>query len=196
MNNPKVLDQNYWENQYKNKATGWDLGKVSPVIKEYIDTLNNKNCSILIPGCGNSYEAEYLVTQGFTNITIIDIAPTVLEVLCVKFANTTAIKIVQGDFFQHNGQYNLIIEQTFFCALNPNLRSAYVKKMKELLAPNGILVGLLFNRTFESGPPFGGNIEEYQQLFQQDFEIKMIEIAKNSIPARANTELFVEFQKK
>ncbi|MBC7641686.1 MAG: thiopurine S-methyltransferase, partial [Flavobacterium sp.] len=32
------LDQTYWDNQYKANATGWDLGQVSPPIKNYIDT--------------------------------------------------------------------------------------------------------------------------------------------------------------
>lgn len=55
MNNEKRLDQEYWDKQYTSDATGWDLGTVSPPIKEYIDTLKEKNSNILIPGCGNSY---------------------------------------------------------------------------------------------------------------------------------------------
>ena len=47
---------------------GWDLGEVSPPIKSYIDTLEDKNIRILIPGCGNTYEAEYLLEQGFTKL--------------------------------------------------------------------------------------------------------------------------------
>ena len=72
----KPLDASYWESQYEAKTTGWDLGKVSPPIQIYVDTVDDKNCSILIPGCGNSYETEYLLEQGFTNITVVDIAPT------------------------------------------------------------------------------------------------------------------------
>jgi hypothetical protein len=53
------LDQEYWDTQYISNTTGWDLGEVSPPIKSYIDTIEDKNISILIPGCGNSYEAEY-----------------------------------------------------------------------------------------------------------------------------------------
>lgn len=76
MSDEKILDQEYWNKQYTSNTTGWDLGKVSPPIKEYIDTLEDKNTSILIPGCGNTYEAEYLLEKGFTNVTVIDIAPT------------------------------------------------------------------------------------------------------------------------
>jgi SAM-dependent methyltransferase len=196
MSNEKVLDQHYWEAQYKTNATGWDLGKVSPPIKEYIDTLDDKNSSILIPGCGNSHEAEYLLSQGFTNITLIDIAPTLVENLQEKFKNYPHIKIVLGDFFEHKGQYDLVIEQTFFCALPPTMREKYVVEIHKILKDKGLLVGLLFNKTFESGPPFGGSKAEYEQLFKNYFDLKILETCHNSIAPRANSELFIEFQKK
>ncbi|MBF2709047.1 methyltransferase domain-containing protein [Flavobacterium soyangense] len=196
MANEKQLDQEYWNNQYNTNATGWDLGKVSPSIKEYIDTLKNKNSRILIPGCGNSYEAEYLLGQGFTNVTVIDIAPTLVESLQEKFKNYPNIKIMLGDFFALKGKYDLILEQAFFCALSPTLRQKYVLKMNQLLVENGKLVGLLFNKNFDGGPPFGGSKAEYEHLFKNYFEFKIFELCHNSIKPRANSELFFEFQKK
>ena len=196
MNNEKLLDQEYWDKRYTSKATGWDLGKVSPPIKEYIDTLKDKHISILIPGCGNTYEAEYLLEKGFTNVTVIDIAPTLVKRLQQKFKSNSNIKIVLGDFFEHQGQYDLIIEQTFFCALPPAMRQNYVSKMHQLLSDNGKLAGLLFNKTFESGPPFGGSKKEYEQLFIDYFDFKIMETCRNSIAPRANNELFIEFIKK
>jgi SAM-dependent methyltransferase len=189
------LDQTYWDNQYQANATGWDLGQVSPPIKTYIDTIENKEAKILIPGCGNTYEAEYLIQQGFTNVTVIDIAPTLVENLKKKFANHNNITVVLGDFFEHQGNYDFIIEQTFFCALPPTTRQKYVWKMHKLLSEHGKLIGLLFDREFEIGPPFGGNLNEYEQLFFKAFTFNAISLAENSIPARANTELFFEFQK-
>lgn len=191
----KPLDASYWESQYKAKTIGWDLGKVSPPIQIYVDTVDDKNCSILIPGCGNSYEAEYLLKQGFTNITVVDIAPTPVAVLKEKFKNNSNIQIILGDFFEHQGKYDLIIEQTFFCALPPFMRQKYVWKMHQLLADDGILAGLLFNRTFESGPPFGGSKEEYKILFAGTFDFLKMEVSKNSIAPRANSELFIELKK-
>ena len=191
----KPLDQAYWDAQYKAKATGWDLGTVSPPIQEFIDTIQDKNSAILIPGGGNSYEAEYLLQQGFTNITVIDIAPTLVEVLQQKFVNHPAVKIILGDFFEHQGQYDWIIEQTFFCALPPTMRPKYVWKMHQLLAPKGKIVGLLFNRDFEEGPPFGGNKVEYTNLFSEAFTIQKMEVCTNSVAPRANSELFIELEK-
>ncbi|NDP27104.1 MAG: methyltransferase domain-containing protein [Flavobacterium sp.] len=192
----KHLNQEYWDHRYKTNAAGWDIGKISPAIKEYTQTLENKNTRILIPGCGNSYEAEHLVILGFTNITVIDIAPTLIENLQKKFQNNTNIKIVLGDFFDHQGKYDLIMEQTFFCALDPIMREKYASKMHQLLSDKGKLVGLLFNKTFESGPPFGGSQAEYEQLFKIHFEILQMDLCPNSIKPRANSELFFEFQKR
>ena len=136
------LDETYWNNQYDGNTTGWDLGEVSPPLKAYIDQLANKNLRILIPGCGNAYEAEYLLQAGFTDVTVIDIAPTLIAQLQQKFATDTNINTILGDFFKHQGEYDLILEQTFFCAINPQLRKDYVTKMNELLAINGKLVGV------------------------------------------------------
>lgn len=189
------IDQSFWDNQYQAKTIGWDLGLVSPPIKNHIDTLENKNISILIPGCGNSYEAEYLLEQGFTNITVIDIAPTLVESLKSKFEKNSNITIILGDFFEHQGQYDIIIEQTFFCALLPALRQKYVWKMHQLLVENGKIIGLLFNRDFENSPPFGGNKAEYEALFKATFVLNSIEKENNSVPSRSNSELFIAFQK-
>ncbi len=196
MSNEKSVDQEFWDNLYLSNDTGWDLGQVSPPIKSFIDTLENKNSRILIPGCGNSYEAEYLLSQGFTKVTLIDIAPTVVKNLQIKFQSNPNIQIVLGDFFEHQGQYELIIEQTFFCALPPEMRTKYVVKMHDLLSNNGKLVGLLFNKTFEGGPPFGGSQAEYEQQFRDYFEFIIMETCYNSIAPRANNELFIELQKK
>lgn len=189
------LDKHYWDTQYQAKNMGWDIGTVSPPLQSYIDTIEDKSIRILIPGCGNSYEADYLLAKGFTDITIIDIAPTLVENLRLKHVDNNTIKIVLGDFFEHQGEYDLIIEQTFFCALPPYLRQHYVWKIHQLLSKKGVLAGVLFNRTFEVSPPFGGSETEYQELFQDAFYLLHIDECKNSISKRENSELFIEFKR-
>lgn len=191
------LDEAYWNSQYNANTTGWDLGQVSPPLKAYIDQLTNKNLRILIPGCGNTYEAAYLLQQGFTNVTVIDIAPALVAQLKEKYKGNPYIKIINGDFFEHEGEYDLVLEQTFFCALNPALRNDYVGKMNELLAPNGKLAGVLFNREFEQqGPPFGGSKSQYEPMFEKDFIFKTFEPCNNSFIKRKDTELFIILIKK
>lgn len=196
MTTEKELNANYWDERYKALATGWDIGTVSPPLKAYIDTLADKKISILIPGCGNTYEADYLLEKGFTNITVIDIAPSLVQKLKEKYKKNSHIKIILGDFFDHVGHYDLILEQTFFCALDPALRIKYKDKMYSLLNPDGILAGLLFDKEFEeAGPPFGGSKAEYEKIFRDHFKFLHFERCYNSHPKRQDAELFMELKK-
>jgi SAM-dependent methyltransferase len=195
-NTAKDLGQSFWNDQYIAQTTSWDLGQVSPPLKAYIDQITDKNLKILIPGCGNSYEAEYLLEQGFTNVNLIDIAPELVEKLKTKFEAKPNINIILGDFFEHAGEYDLILEQTFFCALDPILRKNYVEKMASLLKSDGKIAGLLFSKIFEmAGPPFGGTKDEYQELFENKFDFKIFDACYNSFDKRLGNELFIVFTK-
>lgn len=184
-----LLDADYWSKRYLEQQTGWDIGYGSTPLVEYLQSITGKNISILIPGCGNAHEAQWLLQNGFTKVTVLDISPVLTAALEERFKGQP-INILTGDFFEHKGQYDLILEQTFFCALDPSLRSKYVEQMHQLLKPAGKLVGVLFNREFEGGPPFGGSKEEYEALFSQHLHIKKMELCYNSIPQRKDAELF------
>ncbi len=194
---PMKLNSNYWEERYSNQETGWDVGKITTPLKEYIDQIEDKSIKILIPGAGNSYEFEYLINNGFENVYVLDFAQSPLDNIKKRIPNCNTNQLIKSDFFEHIGNYDLIIEQTFFCALEPSLRKDYVQKMKSLLTPKGKIVGLLFQFPLtEVGPPFGGSKAEYISLFEYDFEIKTLETANNSIKPRQENELFFIFNKK
>lgn len=191
------LNKAYWTSRYTENDTGWDLGEISAPLKEYIDQLTDKSISILIPGAGNSYEAEYLFKKGFKNVTVIDLSEEPLKNIKKRIPDFPKAQLVVGDFFEHQHHYDLILEQTFFCAINPSLRQAYAKKMHELLNSKGKLVGVLFNDVLNTDkPPFGGNKEEYISYFNPYFHFKTFDSCYNSIKPRANRELFIHFEKK
>jgi methyl halide transferase len=191
------LNSSYWEERYKNNEIGWDLGTISTPLKVYIDQIKDKSIKILIPGAGNSYEFDYLIENGFKNVFVLDFAQSPLNSILKRVPKCNPNQLIKSDFFEHENKYDLIIEQTFFCALEPSLRKDYVQKMKELLNPNGKLAGLLFQFPLtEVGPPFGGSKEEYISLFESDFNIKKMDTAHNSIKPREGNELFFIFTKK
>ncbi len=186
------LNKDYWSGRYENADTTWDIGYPATPLKEYIDQLKDKNIEILIPGAGNAYEAEYLFNKGFKHTHLLDFAQQPLANFKARVPLFNTEHLHQQDFFKHTGSYDLIIEQTFFCAIDPSLRKEYVLKMKELLKPGGKLVGLLFNEPLNSDkPPFGGNKEEYLAYFSPYFEVKVLETAYNSIGPRMGRELFL-----
>ncbi|MGB3343918.1 MAG: methyltransferase domain-containing protein [Aequorivita sp.] len=190
------LDETFWTEKYLSGYTGWDIGYVSTPLKEYIDQLSDRDLKILIPGGGNSYEAEYLFNKGFTNVFVIDISSIPLENLLKRVPSFPKENLLHQNFFELEETFDLILEQTFFCAQDPRLREKYVSKMHYLLKPKGKLVGVLFNIPLnDDKPPFGGNEQEYRFLFEEKFIIEKMEIAYNSIPQRAGNELFIKLVK-
>ena len=191
------LTKAYWEERYKNNDAPWDAHSITPPIQEYIDQLSDKSMRILVPGAGNGHEFIYLAKNGFNNAFVLDIAETPLKNIAARVPHINTERLINGDFFEHRGEYNLIIEQTFLCALPPALRKNYAEKMHSLLAPGGKLAGLLFDfELTRQGPPFGGSREEYLDLFAPLFKINMLHRAYNSIKRREDKELFFIFEKK
>ncbi len=188
------LNKAYWENRYQNNEIGWDVGSITTPLKGYIDQIQDKNLKILIPGAGNGYEVDYLLEKGFTNVYVVDLAETPLKNIQERNPDLPKEHLIQKNFFELDDTFDLILEQTFFCALNPELRKDYAAKMHSLLKPGGKIFGLLFDFPLtEAGPPFGGSKEEYLRLFSEKFTIKTLEPAYNSIKPRAGRELFFIF---
>lgn len=190
------LDKEFWDQRYIDETHGWDIGYPAPAITAYADQLTDKNIKILIPGCGNAYEGEYLHNAGFQDITLLDHSPTAKQNFINRCEGFDECHFINEGFFEHKGKYDLIIEQTFFCALNPKLREDYAKKMQELLTPGGKLIGLLFDDDLYSDhPPFGGHKPEYLTYFEPYFSSIYMESCNNSIPQRSNRELFFILEK-
>ena len=189
------FDEQYWTERYDAGKDGWDLGCISPPIKEYIDQLTNKDIKILIPGAGNSHEAEYIHNQGFTNLYVCDISNVPLDNLKDIVTTFPIDNLIHGNFFEIQDEFDLVLEQTFFCALNPLLRQDYIEQMSKIIKPKGSLIGLLFSMEFDKeGPPFGGVINNYKAMFSKKFDIKVITPCTNSIESRMGSELFINMR--
>ncbi len=191
--------QDYWSQRYKNDLIGWDIGYPSTPIKEYIDQLKDKNISILIPGAGNAYEAEYLWGQGFQNVFVMDISEIPLKEFRKRIPNFPKNQLLHTDFFDHKGQYDLILEQTFFCSIVPTdkNRLAYARHMSRLLKPSSKLVGVWFDIPLTGDMekrPFGGNKTLYLRYLEPYLNTKTFERCYNSIPPRMGNELFGIFE--
>ena len=190
------LNQEFWDERYKKHETGWDLGEISRPLQAYFDGLENQQLRILIPGCGRGYEAEYLWRKGFEHVHVLDWSHLALADFQTRVPDFPSKNLHVGDFFSHQGEYELMVEQTFFCALDPVLRQDYARHVHGLIKPGGHLMGLLFNDPLnDDRHPFGGNQAEYQALLEPYFRIIHLDEAYNSITPRAGRELFLLAEK-
>ncbi|RPD50371.1 methyltransferase domain-containing protein [Hymenobacter sediminis] len=200
MHPDSLLDAAYWQQRYLAGQTGWDTGGITPPLQDYFRQLGPPDARrILIPGAGRAYEAEYLHRQGWPSVWVADVAAAPLHDLQQRVPDFPAQHLLQADFFQlpPTPPYDLIVEQTFFCALNPHQRPAYARQCAHLLRPGGTLMGLLFDTEFsQPGPPFGGSKEEYRRYFAPYFDFVHFDTATNSLPPRRGRELFICLKKK
>ena len=193
------LDSSFWNLRYQNNQTGWDLGQVSEPIKKWFENQENKKINILIPGAGKGYEVKYGFEKGFENIFYMDFSTRAGDLFKETCPGFPKDQILIGDFFSLKKPmfFDVIIEQTFFCAIDPLLRPNYVEKTNEILKKNGKIIGLLFNREFDTkGPPFGGTEKEYKELFNSKFNFKKFENSLLSSLPRKDYEFWIEFIKK
>ena len=126
-----VNQAQFWQQRYEEDSIGWDMGQVSPPLKAYIDQLpeSAKEQAILVPGAGNAYEVGYLHEQGFTNVTLVDFASAPIEAFAERYPEFPVAHLVCADFFALSPaqyQFDWVLEQTFFCAINPARRDEYV----------------------------------------------------------------------
>jgi thiopurine S-methyltransferase len=196
MNEKDMLETDpaeFWNERYRNGHTGWDLGVASAPLAAYLKGIKDTSKRLLIPGAGNAWEAELALNLGFTQCYVVDISSEAIARFKQRVPQFPEHYILCVDFFSLNGmQFDIILEQTFFCALHPNLRAAYVAKMHELLVPSGVLAGVLFASAMNNDkPPFGGNIETYQALFNPYFTASF-EHCNNSVSPRLGNELWME----
>ena len=93
------LTDKYWNHRYLTDDFAWDLGDVSAPLKAYIEQLDNKDLKILIPGAGNSYEAEFLFRKGFKNVFVLDFAEAPLQNIKKRIPEFPSHQLIHQDFF-------------------------------------------------------------------------------------------------
>lgn len=199
------LDPAYWDERYRIGSTGWDLGEANSGLVDAVAQRLTSSSRVLIPGAGRAYEARALWTRGHREVFVLDWSATAIEeVRAATSAEQVGLtqqqldaRLLVGDFFTHRGRYDVLVEQTFFCAIAPARRGEYVRQAAELLKPGGRWIGLLFDRHFpNAGPPFGGSLAEYRGLFGEAFEIETLAPSQISVPPRRGSEAFGVMRKR
>ena len=192
------LDQAYWDKRYESNNTPWTLNTISPAMKEFLRLHKpSKESKILIPGAGLSPDANFLYNNGYKNVFVLDLSRTSIDQFIITYPDFPTNQIIHENFFEHKNNYDLIFEQTFFCALPPTINPNYPAKVTELLKPSGLLFGLFFLGDITlGGPPYLQNQKFYSDLFSPLFKFIILELFNKSITPRKDKELFFIFEKK
>ena len=189
-----------WDKLYIDNNTGWDLGQPTPVFTNIAKDIRPGNLCIL--GCGHGYDAIMFSQNGF-NVTAVDFAPTPIKYINDKARELSLdIITIQENIFslspRLDNHFDYIIEQTCFCAIDPQKRKAYHDLVYNLLKPGGSIIGLWFpigKSLSEGGPPFAVSEKEVKLLFNYKWDMKKEEFPNNSIESRLGREKLIIFKK-
>ncbi|KAF2435499.1 S-adenosyl-L-methionine-dependent methyltransferase [Tothia fuscella] len=158
-----------------------------PFINEKDGTKRKKKA--LVPGCGRGYDVYLLAAFGYDAYGLegskhaIEACEGLREELKTKDEYAVRdekngkgeVKFLFGDFFQGEwetngagaGDFDIVYDYTFLCALEPSFRPKWSHQMSRLLSPTGKLICLEFP-TYKDpstgGPPFALPPQVYEML--------------------------------
>ena len=192
--------QEDWQRHYDEGDLGWDLGQVAPPFIRLFESNAILPGKTLVPGCGRGHEVIYLAENGF-EVTAVDYSSGAVNHLkSTVQERKLKCKVLHMDFFgidsAHNGVYDLLIEQAFFCAISPEQRPSYVSTVARALKQGGMLAGLFYHTGEEGGPPFNTTHEDILNHFSDSFEIQQLSKSEDSAEQRKNKEWLVVLVKK
>jgi len=189
-----------WQRHYDENDLGWDLGQVAPPFVSLFENNIIVPSKTLVPGCGRGHEVVFLAENGF-DVTAIDYSTGAVNHLNSVIKNRQLkSRVLLQNFFEldstHDGLYDLLIEQTFFCAISPNQRPLYIETVVRALKKGGMIAGLFYHTGQEGGPPFNTTREDIINHFSEFFEIKKLDHSKNSAERRKEKEWLAILVKK
>ena len=187
------LSPEAWEQRYQNRTTRWDLGQPAPAFVTLLDAADAPPPGkAIFLGTGRGHDALFFAARGF-EVLGVDFAPSAITA-ARSAAQTRGLsaEFTQRDIFELTPefahQFDYVVEHTCFCAIDPDLRSRYVKLVKDLLLPTGEFIGLFFTHQRPGGPPYGSTPGQIRQHFNSDFQIQTLMPVSNSVPSRQGAE--------
>ena len=108
------------------------------------------------------------------------------------------IHFVNGDFGDHVSEqgYDLIVDYTFFCAIHPSRRTWWAENMARLLNRDNedarlmtIMFPIFPDWDANKGPPYPVNLERYQAVLDEHFELVSCEDCEFSLGPRNGHEM-------
>lgn len=188
----------YWEERFDAGDTPWELGHASTVVCEALDELESTGYDLrgraaLSPGCGQGADVIEIARRG-VHVTAIDWASLAVAHVSIRYEQHKtpldgSLTVIEGDFFSVPARaVDLVVEHTFFCAIDPAIRSRYVERIAQWVKPGGFLLGNFFVVSDEiaktlpglsltqagEGPPFAATVQELDSLMAPHFSTKVL----------------------
>jgi SAM-dependent methyltransferase len=182
-----MSDAAHWNQRYAEGRTFWDLGGPPPALRRLLAE-DRRRRRVMVPGAGRGHDAIAWAEAGH-DVVAVDFAPLAVAVAReLASVRGVTMEVLEGDIFalpaSLEGSFDLVWEQTCFCAIPVERRGDYARAMAAVLRPGGQLVALLWNHGNAGGPPFDVRREDVERVFSPLFSVERIDVVTDSIAGR------------
>ena len=187
----------FWDELYRSGGDAWELGQAAPPLRLFLQDhplAPQPPGRVLVPGCGRGHEARLLADLGFDVVGLDFSAAALAEARRLSGASGKAVHWLQANLLAPDesgsdaleaARFDGILEHTCFCAIPPEQRPTYLKRVHSLLKPSGWLLGLFWCHGRPGGPPWGIAAADLALALEQaGFQPRIWEPALGSIPER------------
>ncbi|XP_055820064.1 thiocyanate methyltransferase 1 isoform X2 [Solanum dulcamara] len=183
-----------WDKCWEKGVTPWDLGQTAPILVHLHQTGALPKGRALVPGCGSGHDVVAIACpERF--VVGLDVSENAIKQATKLFSSSKSAEnfaFLEADFFtwRPTQLFDLIFDYTFFCAIEPDMRSKWASKIRDLLKPDGELITLIFPISdHEGGPPYKVSVSDYEEVLHP-MGIRAESIVENhlAIPPRRGRE--------
>lgn len=198
--NQQISESRFWSDHYNSDQKPWDLGEVSSSLHWAVQKIKLPKQRIAVLGSGAGHDASYLSQLGHT-VTGFDFSEEALKEAKTRYGENQNLKWVKENIFdlaeKFRDQFDLVVEHTCFCAIEPERRDELIKVWSSILTEKGQLLGIFFVMPKVSGPPFGATeLEVKERLEKFKFRFDLWKRSQFSVEKRLGKELIVLATKK
>ncbi|KAG1328242.1 Thiocyanate methyltransferase 1 [Cocos nucifera] len=158
-----------WEKSWEEGLTPWDLAQPTPVVQHLVQRESLPTGRVLVPGCGSGYDVVAIASpeRYVVGLEISHSAVKKAKEWSSSLSNANYFTFLVADFFtwQPTELFDLIFDYTFFCAIDPCMRAAWARKVRDLLKPDGELITLIYLISDQDeGPPYNVTVADYENV--------------------------------
>lgn len=176
------VKKSHWETVYQTKNTtkvGWFQGMPKVSMDLISEIKISKNASVIDVGGGDGSLVDWLLGEGFEQITVLDISASALEKSKIRLGELAskvhweACDILD---FEPKGKFDLWHDRAVFHFLtNPKEQLVYRKLVEKAISPEGYMLIMTFSKsgpkTCSGLPVQQYDIQDLKEFFSPEFEL-------------------------
>jgi len=199
---PQVHKHVEWSRRYLVGDTPWDRGRAHGELSNRIASGQLappfEGARVYVPGCGRGHDALALARAGW-QVTATDIVEDIAPLLAEPLAALGGYFEAGDSLVPPAGDFDLVWEHTFLCALRPDQRAAWAGMVRSALRPGGRLAVLVFpadKPASEGGPPWGYDVGRLLEWLGDDLRLLEEAVVDPCLEARNWAQAFALFEKR